>query len=380
MLPSHLPGRAFEKTDWIFNRVFTSGIRTMQGTRHTQTQFPFAELTFRRIDGPRQAIAAERAAVSAFGPWQDVHRRALETLADSVLWLRNRAARGGYWLATRALPVADQWARTVGAHLAAATRAVVSYVGAATANPSWRRFVRQDGFPLGTRARFTAVLGLAFVAGLTAALLTRAHSTSAVGTDTAPMRPAYPEVAVAPLVTGSGTAGAWRQGAQTGASGLRAPDGVSGEPTTSTLFLPPLDLPPSGLIPAQQPQASRLPRANGATPPASPAARPSVPVVFAPAPRAPRPTAATDLAPRGVFAVQLAAGRTQTDLMRLWQDLQRQHGALLADRSPMLVDRTTAGDLVRLRVGGFVAKPEADALCAALKKQKTQCFVVAEKS
>lgn len=340
----------------------------MEGTRREQGQFPFSELTFHHIGEPGPRISPQTRSKVADGILHQIRRRLIESLADAALWLRIRLSRSGHWLATRRELDAGNWIRALADDPPAANSRFMPLADAARALS--RVPVRKLAFPIGGRARLVGVLPVAFIAGIAAAFLTREQSMPPQAPELSAMNKPPSVVNVARSAPISASAG-FRE-TETAAPSVLV-RGIDGPPETP-LVLP--SLKPAVVGPTESPprRSSELESTAAVMPPT---ARPAGKVLFTPTPRPARAGAiAAEPARRG-FAVQLAAGRTQPDLMRLWRDLRNEHEPLLADHAPLLIDRAEPGALIRLRVGGFAGKSEADALCAALKRQQANCFVVA---
>ena len=75
--------------------------------------------------------------------------------------------------------------------------------------------------------------------------------------------------------------------------------------------------------------------------------------------------------------IQLMADPSEDTIRRVWQRVQRQNPALLANRALSVQTTKSGGQLLyRLRVGPFRDGAEARALCTALKDRGQDCIVV----
>lgn len=159
-----------------------------------------------------------------------------------------------------------------------------------------------------------------------------------------------------------------------------------GEETDDALTLSAESVPEQALLPGPQDMPPAMDRsvAVAPLPPAAPrpraeareseiAATESRPSAMA---EAPKPAAPAALA--GAYAVQLLSARSEALAAEEWGNLAETHAALFAGLAHEIVraEIPGRGTYYRLRVGGYAAADEAQALCAALKAKGTDCLVV----
>jgi cell division septation protein DedD len=221
-----------------------------------------------------------------------------------------------------------------------------------------------------SKARVACVLGFAFVAGLSTALLARDGTSSPIlnlvgnglsGNGSQPVSVSH----LAPPATIQSVPVSYHtlDIETAGGAANRIGDDVSAlsQPSTASRFI--------GAAPSQ---SAALSGSLGSRPLGSDLTTPpSAPIV------APRPKLSVAPPPQpGSFSVQLAASDSAAGLMRYWQDLQQRVGTVLDDHQPFIAGGRGGDSLARLRVGDFQRKTDAEALCAALKRQHADCFVV----
>lgn len=78
------------------------------------------------------------------------------------------------------------------------------------------------------------------------------------------------------------------------------------------------------------------------------------------------------------YAVQIASVRSQSDAVKLWRRMKARHGALLANKKPMLVraDLGEKGIFYRVQISPAGDKASTRRLCEQMKAQGTYCFLV----
>ncbi len=155
--------------------------------------------------------------------------------------------------------------------------------------------------------------------------------------------------------------------------------------------------------PAPQPQATQPPTPAPSTsvavvtpPVGQPQVQTSTPTAPAPvsppattAPATPAPTTTAATTPRiepvttdesvreGIYRIQLAAVRDETDARRAWDLFQLDLGPVLTGLKAFIERAETAnGIFYRVQVGPFTNLTEAEALCEELKQRNASCFVV----
>jgi len=145
----------------------------------------------------------------------------------------------------------------------------------------------------------------------------------------------------------------------------------------------PSALGPSAALPPVA-AAAALPEPIPAVPPSAAAGRPSAaPAAVArpsaaPAAHAAAPAHKKAAATHGGYAVQLLAGRSESQVDGAWKKLRGAHPDLLASLSPSVsaTGRTGSGRFYRLRAGPLHDRAAADALCRQLSARHQSCFVV----
>ncbi len=89
--------------------------------------------------------------------------------------------------------------------------------------------------------------------------------------------------------------------------------------------------------------------------------------------------AATPAAAPSKYLVQVGAHKSQTEALAIYADIQQKNPSLLGNYPPVVQKAAlNSGTMYRLRVGPMDTKTAADQLCAQLKAQGTDCFVVAQ--
>lgn len=138
--------------------------------------------------------------------------------------------------------------------------------------------------------------------------------------------------------------------------------------------------PPAPVVPTSGPMAPIVPASSATVPVllAAPAPTPA-PLIERVAAAAPRPKAVAPGAivrpVAGGFVVQLGAFARSTALDHAWAQASRL-SPRVATFTPVSAKASHGGaTIVRLSVGGFTARPEAEALCAQIKARHGACFV-----
>lgn len=169
---------------------------------------------------------------------------------------------------------------------------------------------------------------------------------------------------------------------------------MPGPPASATAASPPVAAPP---VPAARAPASPAPaplaqspaapslgarspgaRVPTAQPPAATAARPPAPDQLAAREPAPGRASAPPSAPRGPWAVQVAAVSSREAAERGWTALQARHPDLLGPLQLRVEEARLANGLTlyRLQGLGFADRDAAAQTCARLKAAGNECFVV----
>jgi hypothetical protein len=163
-----------------------------------------------------------------------------------------------------------------------------------------------------------------------------------------------------------------------------------GVPAPPPPAAPPRDNAPAAASPAQRGIALGAPRPSAPGPALQQQAAAPPPTALTPAPAAPAPATAPapsaqravppiGAAPAGAggHRVQIVAAKTDAEAQQFWQSAVRKHGDLLGslNMETQAIDVPGKGTLIRVLVGPFAARPEAEKLCADLKARKQDCLV-----
>ena len=193
--------------------------------------------------------------------------------------------------------------------------------------------------------------------------------------------------------------------------------GTAATNTTSASVTPPAAKPATAMAAAPTPAVTAVPatasapkpaaakptplQMAAASPPTQTVAKPAAPVTAKPVPPVDVPVAtasnassaappvqakpaapaasdvSTSPAAAGAYLLQIGAYKSQEEAGSSWRAFAAKHAALLAGFSPNVkqVDLGDKGTWYRLRIGSFVDKDAANALCERLKSDGGNCFL-----